>query len=183
MDGFGDEVERQAGGRGVAEEAMEGSFAGEEEDFAAREGVLGGEGDFDAGEAGHGDVGDDEIRLKDVEEFDSGLAIVDGTDFVACQVEDGGEGFGDDFFVVGDEDADFVVRGTRIGSLHRCLILGVSHDRTRDGGRAGQAIGRFWGSSCDPAAGDCEGGPEVEWGCAHCVGPDQPYGRGFFGEF
>ncbi len=110
VDWFGEDLELVALGAGFFEEVGGGGLAGEEKNLAVGAPGAGGDGGFDAGHAGHDDVGDEHVGFKGIERFDGFFAAVDGARLEARLIEDDGEGVGDHLLIVGDEDARLLRR-------------------------------------------------------------------------
>ena len=117
MDGLGENLKLVSLGAGFLQQICGRGLAGEEENFAVGHLGAGGNGSFDAGHAGHDDVGDEHVGLEAFERLDGLFAAVDGARFKAGLVQDDGQRVGDDLLVVGDEHP----------GLGRCFGCGIRH--------------------------------------------------------
>lgn len=105
VDGFLQELEVVAAAAGVAKQIEGAGLAGEEQDAAVVVGAAEADGEVDAAEVGHHDVGEEDVGGQ-IEGADEGaVGAVKGLGVKAVPIEDGGEGFGDDPLVVDDVDA------------------------------------------------------------------------------
>ena len=129
MDGFGEELEGVAFGLGFTHELAGGGLSGEEEDAGGGKFLADFDAELDSGHFGHEDVAENDVGLDLAGGYESCLSA-EGFDGVeSMKIEDGGDGLGDEGFVVDNEDAETGA----VGGLAGCLRL--------LGGRRGLAVG------------------------------------------
>lgn len=116
MYGFGEQGEVESGLVGL-DQVHVGGMPREEEDLAVGDGVDQRYGELDAVHTGHGDVGDEQLRGDDRGQLEGAEGIVGRHRREAAAAEHGGEGVGDDVFVVDDKDDGTVLLGEEAANV------------------------------------------------------------------
>lgn len=144
----GEQFEQLAGMEGAIEE-FEAEFAdhlafagaerggGKENDAAGGVQLAHAPGGFDAADATHADVGEDDVGPGGFDPFQGVFAAVEGGGFVSLEPEDGGQGVGDEVFVIDDEDLALGLGGGR----RQPIGTGISHPELDADGRRGCRLG------------------------------------------
>ena len=87
-----------------AEQICGRGLTGEQQNFAIWHVLPDGDCQVDAAQAGHHDVGKQQVRRNGLRDLESGLSVVGDHGRKACLLEDHGQSVRDDCFIVYDED-------------------------------------------------------------------------------